>query len=114
MFISVSADSPVFEDEYENLKTNNFRLSVHNLFTIQIIDDGHGTPKCLDPYFEELTVEFEFDESKAEMLPEKKSHPNTEFVVEGTKFVLTEMIYSPLHLTLVVEDPVFLSSKIVT
>lgn len=105
LFVKIPTGKELHDDWYESTKKNNLRLSVHDLTTIQIVDDGYGTPKCLDSYSGLLSVEFEFDEEKVEALPEKVSYPNTEFEVDGTKFVITEMRYSPLHLTVVVEDP---------
>lgn len=105
LLIKVDAASPHFDNMYADSKTNDFRLSIYELATIQIVEENGGYPKCFDPYFDKLSVDFEFDESKVEPLPEKVSYPNVDFEIDGTTFRLTEIRYSPMHLVFAVEDP---------
>lgn len=91
---------------FNEVKKDNFRLSVYDLATAQIVEEEGGTVKNLGTFADELSVDFEFDESKIESLPEKVSYPDIEFEVDGSKFKLTEMRYSPMHLELHIEDPI--------
>ena len=75
------------------------------LFRSQYDEENGGSGKYFENYADELTVDFEFDASKIESLPEKVSYPDIEFEVDGSKFRITEMRYSPLHLELHIEDP---------
>ncbi len=95
-------DTFYFINEVEK---DNFRLTINDLATVQFVEENGGTAKYSEEYADELTVDFEFDASKIEPLPEKVSYPDIEFEVDGSKFRITEMRYSPLHLELHIEDP---------
>ncbi len=90
---------------FNEVEKDNFRLSIPDLATAQIVEEEGGPVKNLGIFADELSVDFEFDASKIEPLPEKVSYPDIEFEVDGSKFRITEMRYSPLHLELHIEDP---------
>ncbi len=91
---------------FSEVEKDSFRLSIHDLATAQIIEEEGGSVKNLGIFADELSVDFEFDESKIESLPEKVSYHDIDFEVNGSKFKLTEMRYSPMHLELHIEDPI--------
>ncbi len=91
---------------FNEVEKDSFRLSIPDLATAQIVEEEGGPVKNLGIFADELTVDFEFDASKIEPLPEKVSYPDIEFEVAGSKFKLTEMRYSPMHLELHIEDPI--------
>ncbi len=102
LLITVDNYSQVF-NEVEN---GTLRLTVSELSTVQLVAENGGSAKYSEKYADELSVDFEFDESKIEPLPEKVSYPDIEFEAGGSKFKLTEMRYSPMHLELHFEDPI--------
>lgn len=102
LLLTVRRDSLCFN----GAESGDFRLTVNELATVQYDEANGGTAKYAAKYADTLTVEFEFDESKIEPLPEKVSYPNIEFEVAGSKFKLTEMRYTPMHLELHIEDEI--------
>lgn len=102
LLLTVRRDSLCFN----GVESGDFRLTVNELATVQYDEANGGTAKYAAKYADMLTVDFEFDESKAESLPEKVSYPNIEFEVDGSKFKLTEMRFSSMHLEMHIEDPI--------
>lgn len=103
--VLVTVDS-LYSQCFNGISKGDFRLTLKELATVQYDEANGGTAKYAAKYADTLTVEFEFDESKIEPLPEKVSYPNIEFEVAGSKFKLTEMRYSPMHLELHFEDEI--------
>lgn len=103
--VLVTVDS-LYSQCFNGVSKGDFRLTLEELATVQYDEANGGTAKYAAEYADEITVGFEFDESKIEPLPEKVSYPDIEFEVAGSKFKLTEMRYSPMHLELHFEDEI--------
>jgi len=103
--VLVNVDSS-YSQCFNGVSKGDFRLTLEELSTVQIVEENGGSAKYAAEYADTLTVDFEFDESKIEPLPEKVSYPNIEFEVAGSKFKLTEMRYTPMHLELHFEDEI--------
>ena len=93
--VLVNVDSS-YSQCFNGVSKGDFRLTLKGLATVQYDEANGGTAKYAANYMDELTVDFEFDESKIEPLPEKVSYPDIEFEVAGSKFKLTEMRYTPM------------------
>lgn len=102
LLLTVRSDSLCFS----GVDKSDFRLTVNELATVQYDEVNGGTAKYAAKYADTLTMDFEFDESKAESLPETVSYPDIDFEVDGSKFRLTEMRFSPMHLEMHIEDPI--------
>lgn len=102
LLITVDNYSQVFNE----VEKGTLRLTISELSTVQLVEENGGSAEYSEKYADELSVDFEFDESRIEPLPEKVSYPDIEFEAGGSKFKLTEMRYSPLHLELHFEDPI--------
>lgn len=103
--VLITVDS-LYSQCFNGISKGDFRLTLEELATVQYDEANGGTAKYAAEYADEITVGFEFDESKIEPLPEKVSYPDIEFEVAGSKFKLTEMRYSPMHLELHFADEI--------